>query len=135
MPRDALSRLLDDDDGIETPAETRWESHALSGWHFRSTPKGIAILLVEGDSARGMVRFPDRTVVPLARVPVKEAFSKAEAILHDGPSGWEHLDRDVLGATPENKPTPAPVAAFEAQPLEPPTCTGSQLRPFRWNFK
>lgn len=134
MPvKDAYSRLLDDESDIEPqnglPA---WESNA-SGWNVLQTPKGVAVVYTGGGPATGMVRFPDRTIVPIPPGEARDVCNRAESILREGPSGWALLELDVFD--PEEK-KPAPVAAPPAaeEVREAPVRTG-QKGAFPWKFR
>lgn len=135
MPKSDLARLIDDDeDLVPQNGLPAWEAHNPSGWHALQTPKGLAVVHLDGDRATGMVRFPDRTIVPIPPGAAREVFSRAESILREGPSGWSLLELDVLDPDADKpKPAPAPQAA-EDGPWEAPVRTG-QKGAFPWKFR
>jgi len=135
MPKDAFSRLLDDDDDDLAPLTSlpSWEAHTASGWHYIENERGRAVVLIEGDRGCGMVRYADKVMVPIAWAPVKKLFEQVESILRDRPTGWDRLSTDILGdeAAPE---APKGVVPTVDEPRTKPTRTG-KFDPFNWKFR
>ena len=137
MPKDAFSRLLDDEDNLTPPADLpAWETHG--NWYMMVTPKGIACVVIPpGERGYGIIRFPDKSSVTIPPGTDRDILEAAESILHEGPPMWDRLDRDYLD--PDEKPkTPAPVPAYidpdTSGPREAPHRRGTK-EAFPWNFK
>ena len=135
-PRDAFSRLLDDDD-LDPPGDLpAWEGHG--SWYMMFTPKGTAVIIIPpGESGYGIVRFPDRSAVVIPPGSAKTIFEQAEGILHDGPPVWDRLDRDYLDPNRVEKPKPVPIPELPdhlAERREAPRRWGS-TEAFTWDFK
>ena len=136
MPKDAFSRLLDDEDSLTPPSDLpAWETYG--NWYMMVTPKGIACVVIPpGQQGFGIVRFPDRSSVPIPPGSDRDILEAAESILHEGPPVWDRLDRDYLDPAREEKPkTTAPDPVYtETTPREAPHRRGPK-EAFPWNFK
>jgi len=135
MPKDAFSRLLDDDD-LDPPGDLPpWETHG--NWYLMVTTKGIACIIIPpGEQGYGVVRFPDRSAVTIPPGSDKDIFETAEGILHEGPPVWDRLDRDYLDPDRAEKPKPAPeyVNPDMGGDREAPQRRGPK-EAFTWDFK
>lgn len=133
-PKTDLSRLLDDDDDLApSPEGFSWQTHQASGWHYLQTPNGIAVIHVEGGLAAGMVRFTDRTIMPVSSGGVKDVFTRAEGMLREGQSAWAKLEMDIFDPDEGVAEPRTPEAVAPPERREPPAQHGPTSA-FRWKF-
>jgi len=134
MPKDAFSRLLDDDDLEPLAGQPAWETHG--SWSLLITPKGVAVVLIRpGEQGQGIVRFPDRSAVTLPPGSDKDVFEQAEGILHEGPPVWDRLERDYFDPNRVEKPKPVPIPEVVEEASRVAPHRHGTKEAFQWDFK
>lgn len=125
---DVFDRLLKEDD-LETPPDLpAWETYG--SLRIMCTEKGLAIVVLPlgGESAYGVIRFSDRTGVTIPPGSVHDIFTRAESVLAEGRSVWEHLDRDYLDPL-KKVPVKEPEEPEEVEPPRVPPVRTGMTRP------